>query len=60
MGILVFSLAALLSLPKQFIIVYLGVALEQSANGESDIHSESPSHDSTRGEVIHRRQGPQV
>ena len=35
MNIVVFSLAALLSLPKQFITVYLGVALEQSANGEA-------------------------
>jgi uncharacterized membrane protein YdjX (TVP38/TMEM64 family) len=33
MGILVFSLAALLSLPKQFITVYLGVILEQSSQG---------------------------
>ena len=39
MGILVFSLAALLSLPKQFITVYLGVALEQAANGEFGAHS---------------------
>ena len=39
MGIVVFSLAALLSLPKQFITVYLGVALEQSANGEADVRS---------------------
>ncbi|KAF9650223.1 hypothetical protein BDM02DRAFT_3093452 [Thelephora ganbajun] len=36
MGTLVFSLAAFLSLPKQFITVYLGVALKQAANGESD------------------------
>jgi len=34
MSIFVFSLAALLSLPKQFITVYLGVVLEQAANGE--------------------------
>lgn len=60
MGIVVFSLAALLSLPKQFIIVYLGVALEQAGNGEPNIHSKGPSHDSTRGEVVHQRQGPQV
>lgn len=38
MDIFVFSLAALLSLPKQFIIVYLGVALEQAANGGSSVH----------------------
>jgi hypothetical protein len=34
MGILVFSLAAILSMPKQLIAVYLGVILAQSANGE--------------------------
>ncbi|KAF9790299.1 snare associated Golgi protein-domain-containing protein [Thelephora terrestris] len=34
MDIVVFSLAAFLSLPKQFVTVYLGVALEQAANGE--------------------------
>ncbi|CAE6532333.1 unnamed protein product [Rhizoctonia solani] len=33
MGIWVFTLAAFLSLPKQFITVYLGVLLEQSADG---------------------------
>ncbi|CAE7169870.1 unnamed protein product [Rhizoctonia solani] len=33
MGIWIFSLAAFLSLPKQFITVYLGVLLEQSADG---------------------------
>ncbi|EKM77274.1 hypothetical protein AGABI1DRAFT_130686 [Agaricus bisporus var. burnettii JB137-S8] len=33
MGIIVFSIAAILSLPKQFITVYLGVLLEQSADG---------------------------
>ena len=33
MGIFVFSLAAILSLPKQFITVYLGVILEQSSTG---------------------------
>lgn len=46
MGIFVFCLAALLSLPKQFITVYLGVALKQSADGESCVYSEdyfSPS-----------------
>jgi len=36
MGIVVFCLAAILSLPKQFITVYLGVILEQSANGDTD------------------------
>lgn len=34
MGIFVFSLAALLSMPKQFITVYLGVILEQSNTGK--------------------------
>jgi hypothetical protein len=38
MDIVVFSLAAFLSLPKQFVTVYLGVALEQAANGESVAH----------------------
>jgi len=33
MGIIVFSLAAILSMPKQLITVYLGVILEQSATG---------------------------
>lgn len=33
MGIIVFSIAALLSMPKQFITVYLGVILEQSSTG---------------------------
>ena len=40
MGIVVFSLAAVLSLPKQFITVYLGVVLEQASNGETGDHSE--------------------
>lgn len=35
MNIWVFSLAAILSLPKQFITVYIGVALEQSETGGS-------------------------
>ncbi|KAI0350431.1 hypothetical protein OH77DRAFT_1413055 [Trametes cingulata] len=35
MGIWTFSIAAILSLPKQFITVYLGVALEQSEDGSS-------------------------
>jgi len=43
MGIVVFSLAAVLSLPKQFITVYLGVVLEQAANGETGDHSEDYS-----------------
>jgi len=34
MGIIVFSLAAILSMPKQFITVYLGVILEQSNSGK--------------------------
>jgi len=36
MGIIVFSIAAILSMPKQFITVYLGVILEQSGTGELD------------------------
>ena len=35
MNIFVFSIAAVLSLPKQFITVYLGVLLEQSSEGLS-------------------------
>ena len=35
MGVFTFSIAAILSLPKQFITVYLGVALEQSEDGKS-------------------------
>ena len=35
MGIWTFSIAAILSLPKQFITVYLGVALEDSEKGAS-------------------------
>ena len=38
MGIIVFSLAAILSMPKQFITVYLGVILEQSATGKQVKH----------------------
>ena len=34
MGIIVFSFAAILSMPKQFITVYLGVILEESNNGK--------------------------
>ncbi|TFK47894.1 hypothetical protein OE88DRAFT_1810956 [Heliocybe sulcata] len=33
MGIITFSIAAILSLPKQFVTVYLGVILEQSSDG---------------------------
>ena len=33
MSVWVFAAAAFLSLPKQFLTVYLGVALEQSENG---------------------------
>ncbi|KAF8151755.1 hypothetical protein B0H34DRAFT_755977 [Crassisporium funariophilum] len=36
MGIFVFSIAAILSLPKQFITVYLGVILAQSNSGVED------------------------
>ncbi|CAL1715905.1 unnamed protein product [Somion occarium] len=35
MDVWTFSLAAILSLPKQFLTVYLGVALEQSETGET-------------------------
>ena len=35
MNIFVFSIAAILSMPKQFVTVYLGVLLEQSAEGLS-------------------------
>ncbi|KAG5219476.1 Tlg2-vesicle protein [Salix suchowensis] len=35
MGIFTFSLAAVLSLPKQFVTVYLGVILEQSESGDT-------------------------
>ena len=35
MGFWTFAIAAVLSLPKQFVTVYLGVALEQSADGVS-------------------------
>ncbi|KAF9560438.1 hypothetical protein CPC08DRAFT_690092 [Agrocybe pediades] len=36
MGIIVFSIAAILSMPKQFITVYLGVILENSGTGTED------------------------
>ncbi|KAJ3510802.1 hypothetical protein NLJ89_g4469 [Agrocybe chaxingu] len=36
MSIFVFSIAAILSMPKQFITVYLGVILEQSSTGVTD------------------------
>ncbi|KIJ97766.1 hypothetical protein K443DRAFT_681265 [Laccaria amethystina LaAM-08-1] len=39
MGIIVFSIAALLSLPKQFITVYMGVILEQTSIGKEDTKS---------------------
>lgn len=42
MGIMVFCLAAILSLPKQFVTVYLGVILEgQNKNTKSKIISDS-------------------
>ena len=37
MGILVFAAAAFLSLPKQFVTVYIGVILEKDGTGE-DCH----------------------
>jgi len=39
MGIIVFSIAATLSLPKQLITVYLGVILEQSGTGSTSTKS---------------------
>ncbi|KAK0187210.1 hypothetical protein F5146DRAFT_1063939 [Armillaria mellea] len=39
MGIIVFCIAAILSLPKQFITVYLGVILEESSTGTTDTKS---------------------
>uniref|UniRef100_A0A8H7XRT8 Golgi apparatus membrane protein TVP38 n=1 Tax=Psilocybe cubensis TaxID=181762 RepID=A0A8H7XRT8_PSICU len=39
MGIIIFSIAAILSLPKQFITVYLGVILKQSNDGTEDTKS---------------------
>ena len=39
MGIIVFSLAALLSLPKQLITVYLGVVIRNSNNGNESTKS---------------------
>lgn len=42
MNIFVFTIAAILSLPKQLVVVYLGVAIEQAGNG----------HESTRSKVI--------
>ncbi|KAJ6588986.1 hypothetical protein B0H19DRAFT_1102359 [Mycena capillaripes] len=39
MNIFVFSIAAILSLPKQFITVYLGVILEQSDDGTASTQS---------------------
>jgi hypothetical protein len=40
MGIIVFSIAAILSMPKQFITVYLGVILEQSDIGQTNTKSQ--------------------
>ncbi|MCO5555804.1 hypothetical protein L7F22_009349 [Adiantum nelumboides] len=42
MNIFVFTIAAILSLPKQLVVVYLGVAIEQAGSG----------HESTRSKVI--------
>lgn len=39
MGIIVFCLAAILSLPKQFITVYLGVIIEQSSTNTQSTKS---------------------
>ena len=38
MNIFVFILAALLSMPKQFITVYLGVILRESATGKDNLN----------------------
>lgn len=37
MGVITFTIAAILSMPKQFITVYLGVILEQSGTGMQSI-----------------------
>ncbi|PIL26646.1 hypothetical protein GSI_11271 [Ganoderma sinense ZZ0214-1] len=41
MSVITFSIAAILSLPKQFITVYLGVALEQSEDGKKSSKSDT-------------------
>ncbi|CAK5263286.1 unnamed protein product [Mycena citricolor] len=44
MNIFVFSIAAALSLPKQFVTVYLGVVLEQSTTGQKDLKNKLISY----------------
>lgn len=44
MNILVFILAAILSMPKQFITVYIGTLLESSSNGTSSVHFAVHAH----------------
>lgn len=39
MNIFIFTIAAVLSLPKQLVVVYLGVAIEQSGNGNESTKS---------------------
>jgi hypothetical protein len=41
MGIITFSIAAILSMPKQFITVYLGVILEMSSTGKPPLNPEA-------------------
>ncbi|KAF5350923.1 hypothetical protein D9758_010543 [Tetrapyrgos nigripes] len=45
MGIIVFSLAAILSMPKQLITVYLGVILEQSSDDPNATQPEDPAEE---------------
>jgi hypothetical protein len=55
MGIIVFSLAAILSLPKQFITVYLGVILVQSNSGQLISPPEAINHLDHRFQVFRIR-----
>jgi hypothetical protein len=61
MGIWIFSLAAILSLPKQFAIVYLGVVLEHSGTGKDNsvdgmilcfAHTASAGPSSTKNRIL--------
>jgi hypothetical protein len=54
MNIFVFILAALLSMPKQFITVYLGVILRESATGKANLNT------SLQRMVVDRISGLQV
>lgn len=55
MGIFTFSLAAILSLPKQFVTVYLGVILEQSESGAFSSPSRLPSIDGVYFDQVNQR-----